>query len=129
MDIFTYPHNRRYNPAAPMIELEMSHAGRLQPAIRFSALVDSGADVTFVPETYLTQINARYAGQARVRSFLGERQFASVYQVRLQIGSFILDPVRVVTLPELTEALIGRDVLNHLIVTLNGLAQVTEVSG
>lgn len=51
----------------------------------------------------------------------------SEYIVRLLLGELIL-PVEVIGREGLDEIIIGRDVLNQLIVTLNGLASVTEIS-
>ena len=50
-----------------------------------------------------------------------------LYLVAIQLGSELIHGLHVVSIPPTNEAVIGRDVLNQLIVTLNGLAGVTEV--
>lgn len=129
MDIFTYSYSSLYHPPAPMLELELSWSERKDSTVRINALIDSGSDVTLIPRVYLKQVGARRAGEARVRGLFGERQLAAAYYVNIQIGASQLEGMRVVGVDDLSEALIGRDILNHLIVTMNGLAQVTEVSG
>lgn len=46
----------------------------------------------------------------------------------MQIGTLVLPGVRAVAIDKHDEPLIGRDVLNHLIVTLDGIAGETEIS-
>lgn len=58
----------------------------------------------------------------------GVRYPADIYEVTLRIGAYDLPKVRAVADPSNQETILGRDVLNQLIVTLNGLAQVTEIA-
>ena len=51
-----------------------------------------------------------------------------LYVVSLQVGDFRQAVMRVVGGAECEEAILGRDVLNQLIVILNGLASVVEIS-
>jgi hypothetical protein len=52
-----------------------------------------------------------------------------MYLVHLRIGSIDLPGVRVVGQPKDAEIILGRNVLNRLSITLNGPAEVTEISG
>ena len=128
MDIYTFQHNRAYNPPAATIEIEIRGIGQRDAHVKLNALVDSGSDGTLIPIDLLRQVQARRTGQTRVRGFLTETQAVNIYWIELRIRNIILSPVYVVGVQGLDEALIGRDVLNHLIVTLHGPAQVTEVS-
>jgi hypothetical protein len=58
---------------------------------------------------------------------LGESQVADIYLVSLRIGSHLLGAVRVVAGLEGEEIILGRNVLNQLVVTLNGLASTVEI--
>ena len=51
------------------------------------------------------------------------------YVVDLHLGEHHIHAVEVAALPAGDENILGRDVLNHLVVTLNGLVGVTEVAG
>jgi hypothetical protein len=76
----------------------------------------------------LEEAGARCVGEARLRGVTGLSQLVNVYLVNLQVGTHVVRGVRVVSAPEESEFILGRNVLNHLIVTLNGLAGVTEIS-
>ena len=50
-----------------------------------------------------------------------------MYLATLHIGSHVLNAVRVVAVHEGSEAILGRNVLQFLVVTLNGPAAATEI--
>jgi predicted aspartyl protease len=125
--LYTYPYNRSYQPAMPVVEIELGKGGRPEFGKTHEALVDSGADGTLVPVDILEEIGARSVGAARIRSVLGESQVADIYLVSLRIGSHLLGAVRVVAGLEGEEIILGRNVLNQLVVTLNGLASTVEI--
>ena len=51
-----------------------------------------------------------------------------VYEVKLRLGPFVMNRVDVIASKDGTEAILGSDVLNQFIVTLNGLASMTEIT-
>jgi hypothetical protein len=57
----------------------------------------------------------------------GHRQTVNLYRVEVQIGTYKIPGIRVIGINN-NEAIIGRDVLNHLIVTLDGIAGETAIS-
>ena len=126
--LYTYPYSRNYQPAMPVVEIGLSKSGHFEPGTLRLALIDSGADGTLVPVDILEEIGARLVGAARIRSVLGDSQVADIYLVSLQIGPHVLGAVRVVAGPEGDEIIVGRNVLNQLVVTLNGLASAVEIS-
>ena len=62
-----------------------------------------------------------------MRGTAGGRVEVDLYLVAIQLGAELVYGLHVVSIPSTKEAIIGRDVLNQLIVTLNGPAGVTEV--
>lgn len=52
----------------------------------------------------------------------------ALYFVTVQIDNFNLPGIKAVASRSGNETIIGRDVLNHLIVTLDGIAGQTEIS-
>ena len=62
-----------------------------------------------------------------VRDLSEVRFLAPLYAVEIRLGPVVLYGMEVVGRNQTTEVIIGRDVLNQLIVTLNGLAFVTEI--
>lgn len=90
-------------------------------------MVDSGADATAIPVQHLMRIGALPTERRWLRGVTGERRLVELYQVYLQIGGFG-QYVLAVGDTYSDEATIGRDVLNHYVVTLDGPASVVEIT-
>lgn len=120
-----FPYNKvDYYPAAPVADITITATKR----ITLSALVDSGSDTSMMPLTALTAIEAEYLETKRVRGLFGHARNADLYLVDVQLGDYRVPAVRVIGVPSGETAIIGRDILNHLIVVLDGIALITEIS-
>ena len=124
--MFDYQHD--YIPAKPVIEVGLSLPGSSLVKTTTAMLVDSGADKTMIAVDVLHFIGAKSIDRVRVRGIFGASRSTELYVVDLQIGIHRIRAVEVAALSEGDESIQGRDVLNQLIVTLNGLASVTEVA-
>jgi len=125
--VFTFPYNHeQYNPAMPMAQIGVTNPGG--QSVMLSAIVDSGSDATMIPRQYLQEIDAVFVRKGWVSGISGVRQPVNLRLVDVQVGSHLIPAVRVIETINQQEAILGRDVLNQLIVTLNGLAQVTEIA-
>ncbi len=125
------PYDRiHYDPPAPVVDIIVKPrpASSRQVGENVRALLDSGADATMLPESLLARIGAIRIDRRRSRGVYGQARMGSVYLVDIQIGRLVLPSIRAIGLSDNDEPLIGRDVLNHLIVTLDGIGSVTEVS-
>jgi predicted aspartyl protease len=127
MTVYTFDYSTEYDPPGPIVEFQVSKAGQQTPDVTLSALVDSGADATMLPITALQSIGARYVETRQMRGIVGLAYPVDLYLVSIRIGVHPMPAVRVIAGVAESEAIIGRDVLNHLVVTLNGLASVTEI--
>ena len=124
--MYTFEYDTTFVPAMPVVEVHISMErgleGRVVPAI-----VDSGADASMLPLQILKQIGARIAGRHWMVGVTGTRTKADLYPIFLQLGNHSLY-VSVIGNPINTDTVIGRDVLNHMIITLNGLAETVELA-
>lgn len=120
---FTY--SNEYDPAMPIVELQLG-VTRAEVKLKVNALVDSGADGTMIPLSQLQKMGIRSREKRWMRGVAGGRYKVSLYPIFLQLGSFGMY-LPVVGDPLNSEAIVGRDFINHLVVTLNGLAEVVEV--
>ena len=118
----TYP-----GPALPVLDLTIAggDAARVQTV---KGLVDSGADATLVPSAILSAAGVRKIDEAWARTVSGERYSVSVFAATVIIGVYVLHAVELLANDKTDETIVGRDVLNQLIVTLDGPASVVEVS-
>jgi predicted aspartyl protease len=123
--MYFHDYDASYEPAMPIVEFSISVL-RGQEGIKLSALIDSGADATAVPIRYLDQIGALPVETRWLRSATGERHRVQLYEIYLQIGNYG-QYVFVVGDTFSDEAIIGCDILNHYVVTLDGPASVVEI--
>ena len=122
----SFEYNRAYLPTFPVLDFTVS-AGENGRQQTIQGLIDSGSDVTQIPLPILREIKARETDDRWVRDVSGLRYPVPIYMVQLQIGEFVLPRMEVVGRDGINEVIVGRDVLNQFIVTLNGLANITEI--
>ncbi|MBI1295683.1 hypothetical protein GC175_12085 [bacterium] len=123
-------YSSQYFPPAPIIPVHIGTAdssGRMGP---FDALVDTGADGTFVPISILEALEVPVAYSLHVRSHLSSSpQRMPVFTVDIVLfGSILLPSIDVVGDPRGDSVIVGRNVLNLGHVYLAGPKQTIEVS-
>jgi predicted aspartyl protease len=128
--IYTYEYDADYpfGPAMPMVEIQIRSVRRNEDSISVRAVVDSGADATILPVQFLESAGIDKVGRARMRWGKHYGQEYDVYLAIIEIGPFQFPGIRVLADKQESEPILGRDVLNHLALTLNGPANVVEIS-
>jgi predicted aspartyl protease len=122
--ILTFEYNETIDPAIPVLEVNVDGYSD-RPPYTLTALIDSGADCTMIPVEVLEAVEASYEDSMRMRGVVGESQIVDRYLVGITIGQLTIPVVQAIANNE--EAIIGRDVLNKLLLTLNGPAHMTEI--
>jgi predicted aspartyl protease len=125
--LYSYDYSYDYDPAFPSVDVSVSVPQTPENLVRLSVLLDSGADGTLLPVDYLDSIGATPIDQVRIRGVFGDTRVVDLYLVDLRIGPYHLRSVEIGATESGGEALIGRNVLNQMEVTLNGPAGVVEV--
>ena len=129
MPVYSYAYDgREYHPAMPIAELELISLAEGYPNIGLVGLIDSGADATMLPFEGLQSVGARYHRSRHMRGVTGQSEPVDTYVVTLSIGPYVIHGIEAVGMPDESEAILGRDVLNQLELTLNGPAQETWVA-
>jgi predicted aspartyl protease len=123
-----YDNDYPYGPAMPVVELRVRQIAANDDGIGLRVLIDSGADATILPAQFLQDAGVEQVGRARMRWGSHQSQTYDVYLATILIGNYVINGVRVLAAATGGEAILGRDVLNQMVVTLNGLAHVVEVS-
>lgn len=121
------PYSTDYLPAAPMIEVNLSLPYETFRGGTLLAFVDAGADATIVPTRYLVQLDAPIDNHKYARSQWGERRMVDIYVLDIGIGDSRILSVEVIGDGRGEEIVLGRDVLNKLVLTLNGPKQFLEL--
>ncbi|HRW08859.1 MAG TPA: hypothetical protein P5121_27335 [Caldilineaceae bacterium] len=126
MHTFTY-HNG-YTPSAPVVDIEILSPQNPNVSVTVqSALVDSGSDTTLLPINLLKQIHARVIETVNLVDIHGISTRADLYRVVIKIGPHTLRAASAVARTIGSEVIVGRNVLNHLTITLDGPAGVVEL--
>lgn len=81
--------------------------------------LDTGADVTVIPERLVAQLGMTPNGHIWLRGYDGTYSRRAVYYVRLAVEGFELPSVRCVA-ADRANILLGRNVLNRFVITLDG---------
>ena len=124
--MISFDYDSDYDPPFPVATIAINLPENSGAGITHPALIDTGADSTMIPVNLLDQLGASAVGNARMRGVLGDSELVDIYLIRVQIGSYIAHAIRAVAMPVGSELILGRNVLNNFIITLNGLAHVTE---
>ncbi|MCZ7670449.1 MAG: hypothetical protein M5U34_26455 [Chloroflexi bacterium] len=116
----------------PIIEIRLRRRAGQEP-LTLKAVVDSGADATMIPLRYLRQLQARKGQTKWLSGITGDRYEVDryevdMYTVALQIGEQPVCYLDVVGTENRDELIVGRDLLNQYIVTLNAPAHTVEIS-
>ena len=111
-------------PMLPEVLRQIDGSARTSP---LPALVDSGADVTIAPKALLTTVGAEEIFSGHLRAHWGGRRPVTVSLVDLEVEGQLLPGIEVVGDAEGQDVLLGRNVLNKLVVLLDGPRRLTEV--
>ncbi|MEZ4617248.1 MAG: hypothetical protein R2867_17295 [Caldilineaceae bacterium] len=106
--------NNNASPASPSLSLQVGGPDAHDWHTVTTALVDTGADATIVPDALLSRISAIEWDQARLRSQWGEYRVVFRYEVDIRIDNRTFAGVLVVADDIGTDLIIGRDLLNRL---------------
>lgn len=125
MMVRSYEYSSLYFPSAPVVEIGLRKTSTA-PEIQVEALIDTGADASLMPLALLKRVDASYVTTVSMQSVLGISQRIATYLVAIRVGNIIVPGIRALATKG-SEPILGRDVLNQLILTLNGPALTTQI--
>ena len=114
-----YPYDTSFTPPAPALAALVSSAqssGAMRPV---TAQLDTGADVSGVPITLLSELGIEPYQSIQVQDYDGAGKQVRTFLVQLEFDRFRFRRLEVVAL-DASCILLGRDVLNNLRLTLDG---------
>lgn len=108
-----------FSPPAPVADVTVVNptTGVNSGALR--GKLDSGADVTVIPQRLVAELGMTPRGRIWTRGYDGTYAQRLIYYVRLTVESFDLLTVRCIA-ADRVDVLLGRNVLNRFIITLDG---------
>ena len=123
--------NSKFSPV-PILNISLSVPGEGAQTEVAPALIDTGSDFTLVPEKWLQGIDAPRSRPARVRGLCSSYHQVTLFLVDIHLEIGILPGIEVVRVMkadgifEDEEIVLGRNVLNLLILLLEGPAKQTS---
>jgi hypothetical protein len=108
-----------FSPPAPVLEVIVQHPKTADLKTKVRAQLDPGSDISVLPESTAHAIGLQRDGELEVEGYDGLVARLPLCVVTLEVAGEILPPMSVVVMPR-SLAILGRDVLNHFILTLNG---------
>lgn len=121
------PYDKSQEPPAPMLEVMVSKAGRSLPRKTALALLDMGADISTIPQTFLTRLKLYPVGQVQLEGVEANKVIVFSYSVRLKFANLVIQNLEVVATDH-DFVVIGRDVLNRFYTLFNGPELTFDVS-
>ena len=122
-----YSYNQQLTPPAPFVHITLRRptGGPVLPDI--PAQLDSGADISVLPWHAVESLGLVQLDELPIMGFGGHVMLVPIYLV--EIGIRELEPFVIRALGSRDEAypLVGRDVLNHYRVLLDGPRQILEI--
>jgi len=105
-------------PPAPFLEIQVIHpvTGITH---QWPAKLDTGAALTILPEKVVDALVLSPKSEAIIYGYDGIAAIRPLYYVNLKVAGHSLSSVRVSS-SKRSDVLLGRDVLNHFVLTLNG---------
>jgi predicted aspartyl protease len=114
-------------PPGPVVSIRVSPTKRSEPFRDRLAEIDTGADISVIPDSLAADLQLKAKGPVIMLSYDKDPVERSTYLVDLEILGYKLRSVRVARAPRDT-ILLGRDVLKHFVITLDGKAQTFEMA-
>jgi predicted aspartyl protease len=111
-----------FNVPAPALQVRVRARSRSRRAISVRARLDTGADITLIPATIVSALALRVEKIVIVAGYDGIAAERSAFLVTLEILGQKFSGVRVIA-SDRPEILLGLDILNRFVITLDGPAQ------
>ncbi len=121
-----HSYSRRFDPSAPVLTVSLGVPFSPE-MVQVETLVDSGSDMTVVPERIVDQLQLRRADYVTVSGLELETREIPVYVATLNIEGVFGPSIQGIIAWEKDYGLLGRDVLNSLVVILDGPNRQLEV--
>ena len=114
-----YSYSKAYRPPAPSLDIEIIHPNRPEVSVEMRGKNDTGGDITTIPTTILSQLQIPPAREVLAIGYDGTESRQRTHLVHLDLVGSRCAYLEVMATSG-DQVLIGRDLLNQWIVTLNG---------
>lgn len=125
-DFRIFPYSNTYRPPAPVIPAVISSLDDPTRSVTHEAKIDTGADITTVPMFLIDPLNLVPAREVLAIGFNNTDARRLTYYVNLHLAGYDFFPIEVMSSAG-NDFLIGRDILNEWVLTLDGKNRTLKV--
>ncbi len=118
--------SRVFTPPAPVVPLRLRAPGH-HAVLEIEAKVDTGADLCAVPVSLVAALDLPPVRAVQATGFSGAAHEAIVYRVDLEIDGVVFRRIETMAFGR-PYALVGRNVLQHLVARYDGPRERLDVS-
>ena len=122
------PYGSNHDPPAIVLSVSVAGVVHRRPRVDVPALIDTGADVTAVPETFMEKLKLYPVGRIFIEDANGVMTPEFTYDAFLSLPEKPAKKMEVVLTPY-PFVILGRDWLRDYYVLLDGPGQQFELSG
>lgn len=112
------PYNRFLTPPAPFLDIVVANRTNRRWRATIPALLDTGSEITAIPEQYIERLRLYPVGQIKLTG-IHSTKINYTYSINLQILTNKFTDIEIVS-TQLEFAVVGREILNELFLTLDG---------
>jgi predicted aspartyl protease len=123
-----YRYNSQVTPPAPFVHVTIRHPTGTEEISNVAALLDTAADMTVLPGEIIERLGLVPADVVPVAGLGGLVEDYPAYFVEVALGDRSIAPVKAIGSSEEAYILLGRDVLNHFQIMLDGPQGILEIT-
>ncbi len=116
-----------YFPPIPALSVYLARVGETPSIGPFVAILDTGSDATLIPVKYIEQLDVPADYPTQLRGPWGNARRIQVYTIDFVISGMSLPGVEIVGDDMGSEIILGRNILNRLVLLLDGPKQQSDV--
>jgi predicted aspartyl protease len=120
-------YDTRVQPPAPFVDVLILHPSDHEQTRHIQGKLDSGADISVIPKELADELRLIPAREIQTRGYDGTVRDIQSYFVALEVEGYPIQLVEVVA-SHRADVLLGRDVLNHFRITLDGKTLAFEMT-
>jgi predicted aspartyl protease len=121
------PYNTQFDPPAMVLPVTVAGVVHRRPRIELSALIDTGADVTAVPESLVERLKLYPVGRLQLEDANAVKTSIFTYEANMAMIGEPAKKIEVIVTPY-PFVILGRDWLSDYYVLLDGPGQQFQLS-